>query len=80
MSDHDSRPTVFYDHDKEDRMTETPKNNRSEDDEVRAKFKAALERKSQTSQAKQAHEEGRGKVTNMSGPAGQKRNFRRKSG
>lgn len=64
-------------------MTETPKNNRTEDedaDAVRAKFKAALERKSQASRAKQAHEEGRAKVKNMHGPAGQKRNFRRKTG
>ncbi|MFJ8827928.1 DUF5302 domain-containing protein [Streptomyces sp. NPDC102467] len=60
-------------------MAETPKSNRPED-ETLAKFKEALARKSKTSQAKQAHEEGRGKVTNMSGPAGQKRNFRRKSG
>ncbi|MER7000145.1 DUF5302 domain-containing protein [Streptomyces sp. NPDC000410] len=60
-------------------MTETPKSDRGED-ELRAKFKEALERKSRTSQDRQAHEEGRIKVNRMSGPAGQKRNFRRKSG
>ncbi|MFF3128078.1 DUF5302 family protein [Streptomyces sp. NPDC057908] len=68
---------------KENRMTETPKNNRTDDevaDAVREKFKAALERKSQASRAKQAHEEGRAKVKNMGSPAGQKRNFRRKTG
>ncbi|MEU5959284.1 DUF5302 family protein [Streptomyces sp. NPDC047525] len=71
----------------ENRMTETPQSNRNEDentgtgaDAVRAKFKAALERKSQASRAKQAHEEGRAKVKNMNNPAGQKRNFRRKTG
>ncbi|MEV7019938.1 DUF5302 domain-containing protein [Streptomyces sp. NPDC093991] len=60
-------------------MTETPQSNRDED-EVRAKFKEALARKSQASQAKQAHEKGLVKVKKTSGPAGQKRNFRRKSG
>ncbi|MGW1374389.1 DUF5302 domain-containing protein [Streptomyces sp. NPDC002446] len=60
-------------------MTETPKSNRGED-EVRAKFKEALERKSQASRAKQAHEEGRLKAKNLTGRAGQKRNFRRKAG
>ncbi|KUN00429.1 hypothetical protein AQI95_34580 [Streptomyces yokosukanensis] len=60
-------------------MTETPKSNPGED-EVRAKFKEALERKSQASRAKQVHEEARGKVKNLSGRAGQKRNFRRKAG
>ncbi|MCQ4208854.1 MULTISPECIES: DUF5302 domain-containing protein [Streptomyces] len=65
-------------------MTETPQSNRGEGDDaetVRAKFKEALERKSRASQAKQAHEEGRAKVKNMgNNPAGQKRNFRRKTG
>ena len=65
-------------------MTDTPKSNRNEGDDaeaVRAKFKEALERKSQVSRAKQAHEEGRAKVKNMgNNPAGQKRNFRRKTG
>jgi hypothetical protein len=60
-------------------MTETPENN-SGADEVRAKFKEALERKARLSQSAQAHEEGRSKIRNMSGPAGQKRRFRRKSG
>ncbi|MFE0812069.1 DUF5302 domain-containing protein [Streptomyces sp. NPDC058794] len=67
-------------------MTETPKNDRTDDetgnegaDAVREKFKAALQRKSQASRAKQAHEEGRAKVKNMGNPAGQKRNFRRKA-
>ncbi|MEU0743945.1 DUF5302 domain-containing protein [Streptomyces sp. NPDC006134] len=60
-------------------MTETPKNNPG-DDEVRARFKEALERKSQVSRARQAHEAGRSKVRNMSGPAGRKRNYRRKTG
>ncbi|MFJ9041429.1 DUF5302 domain-containing protein [Streptomyces sp. NPDC102406] len=61
-------------------MSEVPKEERPEDD-MRAKFKEALERKSQTAQAQQAHEEGRGKVKSMSGPAGgRKRDFRRKTG
>jgi hypothetical protein len=60
-------------------MTETPQGH-SHEDEVRAKFKEALERKSQASRAKHAQEEARSKVKNMNGRVGQKRNFRRKAG
>ncbi|MBA9050660.1 MULTISPECIES: DUF5302 domain-containing protein [Streptomyces] len=60
-------------------MTETPNKDHHED-EVRAKFKEALARKSQASQAKHAQEEARSKTKNMSGRVGQKRNFRRKAG
>lgn len=60
-------------------MTETPKSKPGED-EVRAKFKEALERKSQASRAKHAQEEARSKVKKTNGRASQKRNFRRKAG
>ncbi|MFJ9214164.1 DUF5302 domain-containing protein [Streptomyces sp. NPDC102264] len=62
-------------------MTETPQNNaNSEESEARRKFREELERKSNASRAKKAHEEGRLKVKAMNGPAGQTRHFRRKTG
>ncbi|GAT85048.1 hypothetical protein STXM2123_5749 [Streptomyces sp. F-3] len=50
------------------------------EDPTRDKFREALERKKSMSRARQAHEEGRLKVKSMSGPAGKKRYFRRKTG
>lgn len=60
-------------------MTDTPRIDAEEGD-ARQKFREALERKGHTDRAKQAHEEGRLKVKNMSGAAGKKRYFRRKTG
>ena len=60
-------------------MVEIPQNN-AEGDGTRKKFREALERKGNLSRAKQAHEDGRLRVKGMSGPAGQKRYFRRKTG
>ncbi|MER6120906.1 hypothetical protein E6R60_35960 [Streptomyces sp. A0642] len=60
-------------------MTDTPRIDVEEGDD-RQKFREALERKSNVDRAKQAHEEGRLKVKNMSGAAGKKRYFRRKTG
>ncbi|MBT2541068.1 DUF5302 domain-containing protein [Streptomyces sp. ISL-44] len=60
-------------------MTDTPQSNVEEND-ARRKFREALERKGNASRARQAHEDGRLSVKGMSGPAGQKRYFRRKTG
>ncbi|MFJ5780142.1 DUF5302 domain-containing protein [Streptomyces sp. NPDC093094] len=60
-------------------MSETPETNSTEND-ARAKFREALSRKADTTRARQAHEEGRLRVKGMSGAAGQKRYFRRKTG
>ncbi|MFC9652994.1 MULTISPECIES: DUF5302 domain-containing protein [unclassified Streptomyces] len=59
-------------------MSDTPERNAAED--AKRRFKEALERNSRASRAQEAHENGRVKVKNMSGPAGQKRFFRRKTG
>ncbi|MER5886558.1 DUF5302 domain-containing protein [Streptomyces sp. NPDC001941] len=69
-------------------MTDTPQsdntnnavNAEGSEDSAREKFREALERKRNSTRAKSAHEEGRMRVKNMSGPAGQKRYFRRKTG
>ncbi|MER7468046.1 DUF5302 domain-containing protein [Streptomyces sp. NPDC097981] len=60
-------------------MTDTPQSNAEEND-ARRKFREALERKGNSSRARQAHEDGRLRVKGMSGQAGQKRYFRRKTG
>ncbi|MEU9445590.1 DUF5302 domain-containing protein [Streptomyces sp. NPDC048304] len=60
-------------------MAETPQNN-VEQDGTRKKFREALERKGDLNRSRQAHEDGRLRVKGMSGPAGQKRYFRRKTG
>jgi hypothetical protein len=60
-------------------MADTPPANNAEE-EAKRRFQAALEKKSRTSQARAAHEEGRLKIKNLSGNAGQKRFFRRKTG
>ncbi|MFJ5049799.1 DUF5302 domain-containing protein [Streptomyces sp. NPDC098077] len=60
-------------------MADTPAKNNAEEDE-KQRFQEALEKKSRTSQARAAHEEGRMKIKNLSGSAGQKRFFRRKTG
>ncbi|MGC2997793.1 DUF5302 domain-containing protein [Streptomyces sp. G35A] len=60
-------------------MADTPPANNAEE-EARLRFQEALEKKARLSQARAAHEEGRLKVRNMSGSAGQKRFYRRKTG
>ncbi|MFF0885050.1 DUF5302 domain-containing protein [Streptomyces sp. NPDC003456] len=59
-------------------MTGIPEDNSFEADD-RAKFREALVRKANASRSRQAHEEGRLRVKGMSGPAGKKRYFRRKT-
>ncbi|MGK5628042.1 DUF5302 domain-containing protein [Streptomyces sp. URMC 123] len=63
-------------------MAETPEHIEAETDadDVKRKFREALERKTRGSQERQAHEDGRSKVNGMQGPSAQRRNFRRKSG
>lgn len=49
-------------------------------DDVKAAFKAALERKQAQNRRGQEHADARSKVDNAHGPAAAKRTFRRKSG
>ncbi|MEU1854272.1 DUF5302 domain-containing protein [Streptomyces sp. NPDC019990] len=64
---------------KKGHMTQNPQGD-FDQQAAREKFRAALNRKAQASQARQAHEQGRLKVKGMSGPNGRKRPFRRKTG
>ena len=50
------------------------------DDDVKARFKEALERKQAKNRMGQEHADARSKVQDAHGPAGGKRTFRRKSG
>jgi hypothetical protein len=59
-------------------MAEIPEENSFEVDD-RAKFREALVRKANATRSREAHEQGRLRVKGMSGPAGQKRFFRRKT-
>jgi len=54
--------------------TETPQ------EDVKAAFRAALERKQASNRKGQEHADARSKVDNSHGPAAAKRTFRRKSG
>ena len=54
--------------------TETPQ------EDVKAAFRAALERKQANNRKGQEHADARSKVDNAHGPAAAKRTFRRKSG
>jgi hypothetical protein len=49
-------------------------------DDVKAAFRAALERKQAQNRQGQEHADARSKVDNSHGPAAAKRTFRRKSG
>ncbi|MFD5914290.1 DUF5302 domain-containing protein [Streptomyces massasporeus] len=60
-------------------MADTPPANSAEE-EAKRRFREAVERKSRMSRTRAAHEEGRLKVKDLSGGAGQKRFFRRKTG
>ena len=51
-----------------------------EEDDVKRRFREALERKQAQTKARAAHEDRGSKVHNAHGPAGGKREFRRKSG
>lgn len=57
----------------------TPSENDGEDD-VKRRFKEALERKHAKSRSGSSHETGGGKNQHAHGPAANKRTFRRKSG
>lgn len=59
-------------------MSESPKPESS--DAVKEKFREALERKRAHTTARENHRDGRSKVNDAHGPAGGKREFRRKSG
>lgn len=50
------------------------------EDDVKAKFREALERKQAQAKARTSHEDRGSKVNHAAGPAGGKREFRRKSG
>lgn len=49
-------------------------------EDVKAAFRAALERKQASNRKGQEHADARSKVDNSHSPAGSKRTFRRKSG
>ncbi|WP_116046625.1 DUF5302 domain-containing protein [Amycolatopsis palatopharyngis] len=62
-------------------MTDSaPAQDAGTDDDVKQKFREALERKQAHAKAGAAHENLGPKVTQAHGPAASKRNFRRKSG
>lgn len=62
-------------------MTDTPEDQpAAAETDGKEKFREALERKAQGARAQQAHHEGRQKIKGSSGPNGQSRTFRRKSG
>lgn len=50
------------------------------DDDVKRKFREALEKKNAQSRSGESHLDGRGAVTETHGAAAHKREFRRKSG
>jgi uncharacterized protein DUF5302 len=51
-----------------------------EQDDVKAAFRAALDRKQASNRQGQEHADARSKVDNSHGPTASKRTFRRKSG
>lgn len=63
-------------------MAETPESTEpaEDQDDVRARFREALERKNHQAQAGAAHRDSASKVHEAHGPAAAKRSFRRKSG
>jgi Family of unknown function (DUF5302) len=60
-------------------MPDTP-SSESADDDVKRKFREALERKQAKARSGSQHENGGGKNLHAHGPAASKRTFRRKSG
>ncbi|PXY25067.1 hypothetical protein DI005_03240 [Prauserella sp. PE36] len=63
-------------------MTESApsKDNSAPEDDVKRRFREALERKQAKAKAGAAHEDLNSKVNHTHGPAAHKRTFRRKSG
>ena len=67
-------------------MPDTPETDASNDsetespDDVKARFREALERKQARNRMGEEHADARSKVHDAHGPAGNKRTFRRKSG
>lgn len=57
----------------------TPNGDDSQDD-VRARFRAALERKQAKAKSGENHADGSSKIHDTHGPAASRRTFRRKSG
>lgn len=61
--------------------SETPTTDGAEpEQDVRARFREALERKQAKARSRDDHADGSSKVHNAHGPVGGKRTFRRKSG
>ncbi|HKS43558.1 MAG TPA: DUF5302 domain-containing protein [Amycolatopsis sp.] len=61
-------------------MSETTASSGDPEDDVKRKFREALERKQAKARASAPHENGGGKNAHAHGPAASKRTFRRKSG
>ena len=61
-------------------MSEPNPSPSDEEDDVKRKFKEALERKQQHARAGSSHDSNGGKNQHAHGPAANKRTFRRKSG
>ena len=61
-------------------MSEPNPSPSGEEDDVKRKFREALERKQANNRKGQEHADARSKVDNTHGPAAAKRTFRRKSG
>jgi hypothetical protein len=66
--------------DEEQSMAEPDSSNGSSAEEVKRKFKEALDRKNQQSAKASDHLDGRSKASSAHGNASHKREFRRKSG
>ncbi|WP_158887799.1 DUF5302 domain-containing protein [Amycolatopsis anabasis] len=57
-----------------------PSTNGDQEDDVKRKFREALERKQAQAKARDAHEDRGSKIHSAHGPASNRRQFRRKSG
>jgi hypothetical protein len=64
-----------------DKDAPSPNGDNPEDqDDVRARFRAALERKQAKAKSGETHADGSSKIHDTHGPAASRRTFRRKSG
>lgn len=63
-----------------DKDAPSPNGDEPQDDDVRARFRAALERKQAKAKSGENHAEGSSKIHDTHGPAASRRTFRRKSG
>ena len=61
-------------------MSESPSSSDNPEDDLKRKFREALERKQAAGRSSGQHEHGSGKGQHAHGPAAAKRTFRRKSG